>query len=76
MTLDPTQLARGGLTHDELAVIDAISDAWALFVALPRRHPMELEEGVRYVHELTRLVMARVAVRAHPTYFRAVEGFK
>ena len=65
-----------GLTLDELAVLDKITEAWNAFVALPRCHPMELQEGCTFTHGLQGLVMNRAAVRDHPNLFRHEEGFR
>jgi hypothetical protein len=64
------------LTSQELETVDAFTQAWRKFVALPRCHPNEVEEGTRAIHELQTLVMLRAAVRAHPHLFNHVEGFE
>lgn len=65
-----------GLTTAEVEAINAFTAAWNQFVALPRCHPTELQEGIRAIHELQTLISHRAAVRAHPDLFRAVEGFE
>lgn len=64
------------LTPDEKAVLRKLAEAWKLFVALPRCHPMEIQEGVTFIHGLQGLLMMRAAVRASPEDFTHVEGFK
>ncbi|MGH7756015.1 MAG: hypothetical protein ACREM8_07005 [Vulcanimicrobiaceae bacterium] len=63
------------LTKQETEALDAIKDAWNKFVALPRCHPMELQEGCTFVHGLQHLVMVRSLVREQPDQFTHVEGF-
>jgi hypothetical protein len=64
------------LTADEKAVMRKLTDAWNLFMDLPRCHPMEVQEGVTFIHGLQSLVMVRAAVRAYPEMFTHVDGFK
>lgn len=63
------------LSEAELDVMDRITVAWNAFVALPRCHPMELQEGCTFTHGLQGLLMNRAAVRAHPEKFHYDPGF-
>lgn len=63
------------LSAGEFEVMDKIVEAWNAFVALPRCHPMELQEGCTFVHGLQGLLMNRAAVRAHPETFHHESGF-
>lgn len=64
------------LTTDELEVLEAIKQAWNKFLALPRCHPTEVQEGCTFIHGLQTLVMVRAAVRAHPDLFTKTGEFK
>lgn len=66
---------RTHLTAAEMAVLDKIVEAHNAFVALPRAHPMEVQEAVTFTHGLQALVMARAAIRAYPECFWSEEAF-
>ena len=63
------------LNEDEKLVMEKITDAWNAFVALPRCHPMELQEGCTFIHGLQGLIMNRAAVRSDPDYFHHTQEF-
>jgi len=65
-----------GLTPEEFAVLEHLTDAVNAFAALPDHHPSALGEFVFHVHVLQRQVMARMAARAYPGYFGLPEGRK
>ena len=54
------------LTDEELEVVNHIGAAYRAFAELPVYHPADMDEFVRHVHEMGRIVLARSAVRAHP----------
>ena len=66
---------RTHLTAAEMAVLDKIVEAHNAFIALPRCHPMEVQEAVTFTHGLQSLVMNRAAVRAYPDYFHSEDEF-
>lgn len=55
-----------GLTDDEGAVIDALSDAVEAFGALPCQHPSDEAEFLAGIHRLQDLIGIRVARRLYP----------
>ncbi len=57
------------LTDDEKKVIEHLTDAYNMFVSLPRQHPSDTEDFSRHIHILQRHVMARLARRMHPEMF-------
>ena len=58
------------MTDDEKRVLELTALLWNAFIALPDRHPADAEEMQRDIHNIQHRVMARVAVRAHPEFFR------
>jgi hypothetical protein len=65
-----------GLTPEEIAALDKLVEAINAILALPECHPADRAELVPHLHAIQEKVMARAAVRAHPDYFRASEGFR
>jgi len=53
-------------TDGELDVLKRIGTVFAAFDALDEYHPSDRDEFVFHVHALSRIVMARSAMRAHP----------
>jgi hypothetical protein len=58
------------VTEAERALLDLTVQLWNAFLALPDRHPADAEEMQRDIHNIQHRVMARVAVRENPEYFR------
>jgi hypothetical protein len=46
-------------SDDELAVINALTEAWNRFVGLPVRHPDDSDEFRRAIHAAQRLILVR-----------------
>lgn len=53
-----------GLTEDEIAAMDALTDAANKLLSLPKLHPMEKEETCHDMHKLQLRVLARPGLRA------------
>lgn len=58
------------LTDDELALLGRLADVWNGFLALPSRQSDETGAFWTGIHDLQRIVMARLARRTHPEFFR------
>lgn len=57
------------ITAEEKEVMSRIVEAHNLFVKLPIQHPFDNSEWVSIVHQLQRIIMSRVAVRANPEIY-------
>lgn len=55
-----------GLTQDEGAVMDALTDAVDAFVVLENQHPDEQQEFFTAIHRLQDLLAVRVCRRIYP----------
>jgi hypothetical protein len=51
------------MTEAERRLVEALSDVWNQFVALPEQHPMDRQEFCSGVHRLQEKVAARPALR-------------
>jgi hypothetical protein len=60
------EASSASLTDAEMQVIDRIGDAYRAFAALDAYHPSDHDEFVFHVHAMGRIVLARLASRAHP----------
>lgn len=60
-----------GLSEDERAALDKLTDAIKAIHALPASHPTDYAELVPHFHAIQEKIMARAAVRAHPDLFWA-----
>ena len=58
------------LTGGETRALDLLADAWNEYLALGE-DPVWQSEFRFHLHALQQQVMARVAIRLHPTYFNA-----
>jgi hypothetical protein len=59
-----------GLTDEEIAVAKLTGQFFFAFKELPQAHPSDLDEVVFHVHALSRIVLARAAIRAHPEHWQ------
>lgn len=59
------------LTKAEIATMDALSTAVARFTELPQDHPTDAADFADAIHVAQRIVMKRLAARAHPEIFGA-----
>lgn len=57
------------LTPDEIQLLNGLADCYNQFVALPDRHPCDLDEVAIHIHGLQHIVMSREAVRQNPLIF-------
>ena len=64
----------GALTPDERELIDRIGGCYRAFEKLEVYHPADAEEFAFHVHALGRVVMSRVAIRAHRERLRPGGG--
>lgn len=62
------------MTDQERATLERLADAWNAFCALPIYHPSDADEFMRAIHAAQHIIMARVAVRAEPAFFTAVDA--
>lgn len=62
-----------GLTELELAVVEALADAFIVWRQLDEYHPNDAPDFVSHIHALQHIVMSRAAVRAHPDVFHRTE---
>lgn len=69
-------MAGPGLTPDELAALDRLTEAINAIHQLPECHAADYAELVPHFHAIQEKIMARAAVRAHPDVFRAADGFR
>lgn len=58
---------------NEMKVMDLLNQTHQAFLDLPIQHPDDQKEWCACVHELQRMLMARVAVRDHPDKFINIE---
>lgn len=58
------------MNEQEKEVMELLVQAHNKFIDLPVQHPNDKQEWVSKFHELQRMLMARVAVRANPEIFR------
>jgi hypothetical protein len=58
------------LSPQELAVLTMTAELYNALMALPDRHPSDADDFARDIHSIQNRVMARLAVRAHPDFFR------
>ena len=58
------------LTADEMAVLKLTASLWNVLVRLPDPHPSDAREYSLAVHAIQEKVMARLARRVHPEFFR------
>jgi hypothetical protein len=61
---------QSSLSATEKALIDVLGDWWNAYCKLPDRHLTEENEVASMVHELQRIIMARVAERTDPDVFK------
>jgi hypothetical protein len=54
------------LTDAEMQVLNRIGDTYRAFAELDVYHPSDHDEFVFHVHAMGRIVLARLASRAHP----------
>jgi hypothetical protein len=59
-----------GLTPEEIEVAKLAGRVFTLFRELPQTHPADLDEMAVHVHAIGRIVLARVAIRAHPEHWQ------
>jgi len=64
-----------GLSAEELAALDKLTDAINAIHALPTCHAADYVEMLPHFHAIQDKVMARAAVRAHPDIFGAEADF-
>ena len=55
------------LTPDERAALDAVGEAWNLFVALPVIHHQHQHEFMHAIHTAQRIIMCRPLVNKEPS---------
>lgn len=58
------------LTAQELAVLQMTAELFNALMALPDKHPSDADDFTRDIHAIQNRLMARLAVRAHPEFFR------
>ena len=58
------------LTDAEMAVLLLTAQLWNALCALGDHHPSDMEEHQRDIHDVQSRVMARLARRRHPEFFR------
>lgn len=51
------------LTEDEQKVLEALAEAWRLFLALPTQHKWDQVEFMHAIHRAQHIVLARPAMR-------------
>lgn len=56
-------------TKEEHEIMGLLIEAHNKFIALERKHPMEVQEWVTPFHHLQNILIARVAARDYPDYF-------
>ncbi len=61
------------MTDKEKNVMNKLVEAHNIFVTMPVQHPEDAQEWVSKLHDLQRIIMARVAVRTNPEHFRNEE---
>lgn len=59
------------VTDDEQALLELTAQIWNGFARLGDKHPSDLEELHRDLHNIQNRIMARVASRANPELFTA-----
>lgn len=52
------------ITEEEKKVLDKLSEAWSLFLKLPRQHPQEIAEMLTAIHHAQDLVLIRPTIRS------------
>lgn len=57
------------LTDDEIALVEQFGQWWNAFCELPQMHSSDASDVLFHIHALQRIVMARIAQRAHPEHF-------
>jgi hypothetical protein len=57
------------LTDDEIALVKQFGQWWNAFCELPQMHSSDASDVLFHIHALQRIVMARIAQRAHPEHF-------
>jgi hypothetical protein len=55
------------LTSQELDALNRIGEAFYAFDALDPYHPSDRDEFIAHVHAMGRIIIARCAMRAHPS---------
>lgn len=60
-------------TDNEKAVLEHLVKAHNEFVKLKVQHPNDVEEWCDKLHDLQRIIMSRIAVRAYPDYFTNIQ---
>lgn len=63
-----------GLSQAELGVLALTANLWNELHALGEHLPFDLAEHLRDIHDIQQRVMARLARRAHPSFFRQPTG--
>jgi hypothetical protein len=53
----------------EMKVVDLLAESYNAFTELPVLHPNDHVEFVQAIHAAQNIVMARLAVKAHPKVF-------
>ncbi len=57
------------LVEKELEILSLLGEAYNTFNHLPKSHPQEQDEFITAIHAAQRIVMARSAIRSHPSFF-------
>ena len=65
-----TSSDKRGVTPSEMAVLELTASLWNALCELGDHHPSDMAEHERDVHSIQNRVMARVARRANPDFFR------
>ena len=64
--MEPEYLNEMSITKKEKEILDHLANAWNTFVSLEHRHPSEVVEMERAIHQAQYLIAARVASRVDP----------
>lgn len=60
----------GKLTQEEKEILMLTEEIWNRFLALPIKHPMEMDEMAIKIHDIQRMIISRPGFRMNQEMFR------
>ena len=72
--MTPPEEYAANFTDDELAALNALTEAWNRFCTLPVQHPDDAQEFKASIRAAQRILLTRIPRGGRPGSFRVVPG--